>query len=108
MIHSELGKMEELSQLISCEAWSTFKKTYGHILDLLYITVEALVLSALIEFRKSSLHYFELPKLDITLVIEEYTTKLTSVQTDQMVIEERGSTQGLRKDFLESHLKALA
>ena len=76
VIHSKLGKVEEIVQLMSHEARSAFKKTYGHILELLYTPVEAPMLYALTQFWKSSFYCFEFPKVDITAAIEEYTTMI--------------------------------
>ena len=131
---SELGKVKEISQLMTHEAQFAFKKTYGFILDLLFVPIEPPVLSALSQFWNPSLRCFELPNLDITPTIEEYTTmirlpirekagvylyqgryigeekiaRLIGVQTNQMAMEERGLTRGVKRSFLEAHLQALA
>ena len=61
VIHSKHGIVEEISQLMPHEAWHAFRKTYGYLLDLLYIIVEAPVQSGLTQILKPSLQCFDLP-----------------------------------------------
>ncbi|MED6200579.1 hypothetical protein PIB30_086606 [Stylosanthes scabra] len=58
------------------EAQSAFRRAYGQILDLLLISMETPVLSALSQFWNSSIRAFELPELDIVPTIEEYSVMI--------------------------------
>ncbi|MED6178064.1 hypothetical protein PIB30_104151, partial [Stylosanthes scabra] len=73
---SDMGKLLKITRLMTWEAQSAFRKAYGQILDLLLISMETPVLSALSQFWNSSIRAFELPELDIVPTIEEYSVMI--------------------------------
>ncbi|KAJ1399851.1 hypothetical protein SESBI_29973 [Sesbania bispinosa] len=131
---SNLLKMKEMSMKMTKEARSCFEKKYERILDFLFISVEEPVLSALAQFWSPPLRCFELLDFDLVPTIEEYEVmirllireragvylyegrhvekkkiaKLIGIPTNEMKLEKRGSVQGLKKSFLETHLETLS
>ncbi|KAJ1399774.1 hypothetical protein SESBI_30077 [Sesbania bispinosa] len=131
---SNLLKLKEINMKMTKEARSCFEKKYGRILDLLFISVEKPVLSALVQFWSPSLRCFELLDFDLVPTIEEYevmirlpirervvvylyegrhveekkVARMIGISADEMKLEKRGSVQGLKKSFLETHLETLA
>ncbi|MED6175207.1 hypothetical protein PIB30_076228 [Stylosanthes scabra] len=70
---SDLGKLLEITQLMTWEAQSAFRRANGQMLDLLLISVETPILSAISQFWNSSTRAFEKLELDIVPTIEEYS-----------------------------------
>ncbi|KAK7315984.1 hypothetical protein VNO77_34570 [Canavalia gladiata] len=73
---NDLQKVNAACKKMTKEARVNFKKKYGSLLDLLSITVEAPVLSAMAQFWNSNLKCLELPGLDLVPTIEEYEMML--------------------------------
>ncbi|KAJ1389934.1 hypothetical protein SESBI_37846 [Sesbania bispinosa] len=117
---NNLERLVKITKSMSKEMRRDFDKMYGRILDLLDISLETPVISALAQFWSSDLHCFELPNFDLVPTLEEYMrmarlpiddsvgvysyrgryvderkiAKLIGLHPDQLKLEKRGRYRG--------------
>jgi len=131
VLTNDLQRLNQICKKMTKAAREKFDSKYGQMMNLLPITVEKSMLSALTQFWNPNFRCFELPSLDLVPTIEEYDeimkippkrnarvylykenhvggkkiAKLIGLQADATQLEEKIWKKALLEDHLEKQVE---